>query len=82
MKPIEPDYNPKINFKELYEQLGITEEEMDELRKKRVENGMRLLKVYMLIRSRGGNIHGVNHQATAKRRAANKVARQQRRRNR
>jgi hypothetical protein len=35
-----------------------------------------------VIRARGGNIHGVNAKATAKRRAANKVARAQRKANR
>lgn len=73
---------PKVNFKELYEQLGITEEEIDALRRKRAENGVRLLNTYSLIVSRGGNIHGINEKATAKRRAANKRARQQRKRNR
>ena len=35
-----------------------------------------------VILARGGNIHGVNHAATAKRRAANRVAARQRAHNR
>jgi hypothetical protein len=71
---------PKVKIKGLYEKLGLTPEEVLELRKKRFENAMRLLKIYNLIISHGGNIHKKpKDEIVAKRRAANKVAAKQRR---
>lgn len=71
---------PKIS--NLFEAVGADEEQVNKFRAMLVENGMRLLKVQMLIVQRGGNIHKVDHKATAKRRARNKAARKQRRINR
>lgn len=52
--------------------------EADRLRAMQFQEGMQRMRWMALIVHRGGNIHGVNHRATARRRAANKVARKQR----
>lgn len=71
-----------MEIKGIYEKLGIDQSEVDKLREMRVDTAAQRLMFMTKIMAGGGNIHRVDHQATAKRRAANKVARRQRRVNR
>ena len=69
----------KINWGDLFEKLGTTPQEIGELRKKRMINAMSQLKWHSQIVASGGNIHKVNPKQTARRRKANRAARQARR---
>ena len=71
-----------MEIKGLKDSLGITEEQVDHLRKLKVQVEQQAAQLYMHVWKNGGNIHGVDHEATAKRRKANKVARKQRKINR
>jgi len=64
----------------LHEATGSDPEFMLRLRNTMRLNRLRLKLVQQLIVKRGGNIHRVDQKATAKRRAANKRARKQRKR--
>ena len=66
----------------LQEKLGVSDEQLDNLRALRIQTEMREALMMMNIWRKGGNIHGVNQKETAKRRKANKVARKQRKVNR
>lgn len=68
-----------MQIKGLYEKLGIEQSEVDKLREMRVQTASQRLMFMTKIVGSGGNIHRIDHKATAKRRAKNKVARQQRR---
>ena len=70
-----------MEFKGLKEKLGVTDEQLDNLRALRVESEMREALMMMTIWKRGGNIHAVDESATRKRRAKNKIARKQRKLN-
>lgn len=74
--------DPRLEIKGLKEKLGVTDDQLDNLRALRIESEMREALMMMAIWKRGGNIHGVNEKETAKRRANNKAARKQRRVNR
>lgn len=67
-------------IKNLVEAVGADEEDIERLKQMRIEAGLRELRMRTLIISRGGNIHGTNPKAVAKRRKANKAARKARRR--
>ena len=68
---------PKIS--NLLEVINADPTVMAEIRAMSAVNGARMIAAFTLIVGRGGNIHRVNVRATAKRRAANRVARHQRR---
>lgn len=74
--------NPNLSIKGLREKLGVSDEQLDSLRKLRVQAEMQEATMMMVIWRSGGNIHGANKTKTTKRRKANKVARKQRRENR
>jgi len=71
-----------LEIKGLKESLGVTDEQFENLATLKVATQMQTALLYMNIMNRGGNIHSVDHVATAKRRKANKVARKQRKINR
>lgn len=71
-----------MEIKGLKEKLGVTEDQINNLRTLRVQAEVQKAVMMMVIWRKGGNIHGVNEKETAKRRKANKVARKQRRENR
>lgn len=73
---------PKPIIKGLFEALGVSEEQMNEIRSMRAENGMRLLAMYNTVVQKGGTIHSFDPKVKAKNRAANKRARAQRKLNR
>lgn len=70
-----------MEIKGLNEKLGLTDEQFQNLRDLRIRTEMHIATMMLNVMKRGGNIHGVNHEATAKRRKANKVARKQRKAN-
>lgn len=67
-----------MEIKGLYDALGISQSEVDALRTLQVDSAVQRVMFYSRIVSAGGNIHRVNREATAKRRAKNKVARKSR----
>jgi hypothetical protein len=71
-----------MEIKGLREKLGVSDEEFDKLRELRIATELRTAQLYMSIWRKGGNLHGVDEEATARRRKANKQARKQRRANR
>lgn len=71
-----------MEIKGLKETLGVTDDQFQHLADLRIAAQMHVATMMMNVMKRGGNIHGVNHAATAKRRKANKVARNQRKKNR
>lgn len=71
-----------MEIRGLKETLNVTDEQFKSLADLRVQTQMHIASMMMNVMSRGGNIHGVDHEATAKRRKANKEARKQRRVNR
>lgn len=71
-----------MEIRGLADKLGVTDDQLNHLRKLKVESEARIAQLYMSIWRRGGNLHGTNEKATAKRRKANKVARAQRKKNR
>jgi hypothetical protein len=73
--------DPKIEIKGLKDKLGVTDEQLDNLRDLRVRTEMHQATMMINVWSRGGNIHGVNKSETTKRRKANKLARKQRKQN-
>lgn len=79
-KPDEDIKAPKI--KNLFKHLNIDEAEIERIRKIRIENALRLLKVYATIQERGGTIHRSDPRTVAKNRRANRAARKQRKVNR
>jgi hypothetical protein len=72
----------KPEVKGLRETLGVTDEQFKHLADLRMVAEARTSLLCINVLKRGGNIHGVNHEATAKRRKANKVAHKQRMKNR
>jgi len=66
----------------LKEKLGVTDEQLDNLRALRVQAEMQKAMLMLNIWRQGGNIHGVNEKATWKRRKKNKAAKKARRKNR
>ncbi len=67
----------------LYEKLGLTEEQVEELRKKKLEGAVEQLRRFGMLVSTGQQPgHGNNKKATAKRRRLAKLARKSRRGNR
>ena len=74
--------DPRLEIKGLKEKLGVTDEQLDNLRELKVATQTR--EAFMMFNTwkHGGNIHGVNETATQKRRAKNKAARKARRGNR
>lgn len=71
-----------FEIKGLKEKLGVTDEQLDNLRELRVATQMREAMLMMNIWRRGGNVHGINESETAKRRAKNKAAKKARKANR
>lgn len=72
-----------MEIKGLKEKLGVTESQLDNLRRLRVQSEMRQALMMFVVWKRRGNIHGVPTDAViAKRRKANRVARKQRKINR
>lgn len=71
-----------MEIKGLKETLGVTDEEFQHLADLKLRTETHIATMFMRVMRSGGNIHGVNHAATAKRRAKNKVARKQRKANR
>lgn len=71
-----------MEIKGLKETLGVTDEQFQYLEDLKIATQAHIANLYLNVMHRGGNIHGVNHDATAKRRKANKTARKQRRVNR
>lgn len=71
-----------VEIKGLKEKLKVTDDQLDNLRALRVQAESQQAFMMLSIWKRGGNLHGVDHAATAKRRKANKVARKQRKVNR
>lgn len=67
-----------MDIKGLKEKLGLTKEQEQKFDRMKVQFAVLVMKLL----SSGGNLHGVNAEATRKRRAKNKVARKQRRVNR
>lgn len=61
--------------------LGVTDEEMEHLKDLRVRTEQHIATMMINVMRRGGNLHGSDPVATAKRRKANKVARKQRKLN-
>lgn len=68
-----------MEIKGLKEKLGVTDGQLDNLRKLRVQAETQRAFMMMTIWRKGGNIHSVNEKETAKRRKANKAARKARR---
>lgn len=71
-----------MEIKGLKEKLGVSDEQLDNLRKLKVQAEMQQALMMMVVWKTGGNIHGVNESETAKRRKANKAARKARKANR
>lgn len=71
-----------MQIKGLVEKLGVDEAAVERLRAMRLAAALRQIQLITLVTQRGGNMHKVDREATAKRRAKNKVARKQRRVNR
>jgi len=71
--------DPRLEIKGLKEKLGVTDEQLDNLRELKVATQSREAFLMMTIWRKGGNIHGVNESATEKRRKKNKAARKARR---
>jgi hypothetical protein len=71
-----------MEIKGLKESLSVTDDQFKNLADLRVRTQMHIASMMMNVMRLGGNIHGVNHEATARRRKANKKARAQRRINR
>jgi hypothetical protein len=71
-----------LEIKGLKEKLGVTDDQLDDLRKLKVQAEAQQAFLMLTIWRKGGNIHRVDEKATAKRRKSNKVARKQRRVNR
>lgn len=70
-----------MEIKGLKEKLGVTEDQLDNLRALKIQAESQQAFMMLSIWKKGGNLHGVDHEATAKRRKANKVARKQRKQN-
>lgn len=71
-----------MQIKGLAEKLGVEDAQIERLRQMRVEAAARQIQLISVVTGRGGNMHGVDRVATAKRRAKNKLARKQRKANR
>jgi hypothetical protein len=71
-----------LEIKGLREKLGVTDEQFNHLADLKLRAEKHIATMMLAVMNRGGNIHGVNAKATAKRRKANKVASKQRKRNR
>ena len=71
--------DPKLEIKGLKEKLGVTDEQLDNLRELRIATQTREAFLMMNVWRRGGNIHRVNESATATRRKKNKAAKKARR---
>lgn len=71
-----------MEIKGLKEKLGVTDDQLNELRKLKIQAEAQQAFMMMTIWRKGGNIHGDNKKETSKRRKANKVARKQRKLNR
>lgn len=70
-----------MEIKGLRESLGVTDEQFKHLEDLKVRTQQHIAVLYMNIMKRGGNIHSYDPAKKAKNRAANKVARKQRKRN-
>jgi hypothetical protein len=68
-----------MEIKGLYEALGISQNEVDDLRGMVVRDAAQRLMFYSKIVANGGTIHRVHPDRKAKNRAANRVARKSRR---
>lgn len=71
----------KLEIKGLKEKLGVTDDQLDNLRELKVATQMREAFLMMTVWRKGGNIHGVNESATENRRKKNKAAKKARRAN-
>lgn len=68
----------ELEIKGLHEATGSDPEFVRRLRNTILLNRLRLQQTQKLIKERGGNIHGVDRRATAKRRAARKASKKAR----
>lgn len=71
-----------MNIKGLQEKLGVSDEQLDNLRRLRIQAEMQKAFMMTNVWRAGGNIHGVDETGTQKRRAKNKAAKKARRKNR
>ena len=67
-----------MDIKGLKEKLGITKEQEETFARLKIQYAMMAINII----KRGGNLHGVDAEATRKRRAKNRLARKQRKLNR
>jgi len=63
---------------EFLESLSLSNSKVNELRQEALPKVIQFLMFANVIVRNGGNVHGANRKATAKRRAANRAARKQR----
>jgi hypothetical protein len=71
-----------LEIKGLKEKLGVSDEQINNLRELRIQAEAQKAFMMLTIWNKGGNIHGVDKKATSKRRKANKRARKARHGNR
>jgi hypothetical protein len=71
-----------MEIKGLTEKLGISEDQLDNLRQLRIATEMRQAMLMVNVWKRGGNIHRSNPETVAKNRKKNKAARKTRKANR
>lgn len=71
--------DPRLSIKGLQEKLGVTDEQLDNLRELKALTQMREAFMMMTIWKKGGNIHGSNPDRVSKNRKKNKAARKARR---
>jgi hypothetical protein len=71
-----------MEIKGLRETLGVSDEQFQHLADLRIQAEQKVARMMIHVMRKGGNIHGVDHAATAKRRKANKEAKNSRRINR
>ncbi len=74
--------DPRLEIKGLQDKLGVSDEQINNLRDLRIRTELHQATMMMSVWRRGGNIHGVNEKETTKRRKKNKEARKARRGNR
>lgn len=67
-----------MEIKGLRESLGVTDDQFQHLKDLKARTELHIATMMMNVMRTGGNIHGADYVATAKRRKANKVARKQR----
>lgn len=69
----------RVRYSNLFDKLGMTPEDQQQLFEMKLKHSFQIIMFAQAIVRNGGNLHHVNEKATAKRHAANKRARKQRR---